>query len=46
MSDSSAGAVLITAAMPDKPYLLMPVLAYGIVQKSLAGLVVRQPAPS
>ncbi|MFJ7996107.1 sodium-dependent transporter [Streptomyces sp. NPDC096310] len=45
MSNSSAGAVLITAAMPDKPHLLMPVLAYGLVQKSLAGFVVRLPAP-
>jgi BASS family bile acid:Na+ symporter len=43
MNNSSAGAVLISAAMPDKPYLLMPVLVYGLVQKSLAGLVVRQP---
>ncbi|MFG2522364.1 hypothetical protein [Streptomyces sp. NPDC048527] len=48
MSNSSAGAVMITTAMPDKPHLLLPVLAYGLVQKSLAGLVVRQalPAPS
>ncbi|MFB7756945.1 sodium-dependent transporter [Streptomyces sp. NPDC056121] len=42
MSNSSAGAVLITASMPDKPYLLMPVLAYGLVQKTFAGLVVRR----
>ncbi|MFD3564003.1 sodium-dependent transporter [Streptomyces sp. NPDC058686] len=48
MSNSSAGAVMITASMPDKPHLLLPVLAYGLVQKGLAGLVVRQalPAPS
>ncbi|MER5946253.1 sodium-dependent transporter [Streptomyces sp. NPDC001904] len=45
MSNSSAGAVLITAAMPEKPYLLMPVLAYGLVQKSFAGLVVRRSRP-
>nr|WP_239091429.1 sodium-dependent transporter [Streptomyces sp. SID14478] len=42
MSNSSAGAVLITAAMPDKPYLLVPVLAYGLVQKTFAGFTVRQ----
>ncbi|MGW4758259.1 sodium-dependent transporter [Streptomyces chartreusis] len=45
MSNSSAGAVLITAAMPEKPYLLMPVLAFGLIQKSLAGLAVRQTRP-
>ncbi|MFJ4716865.1 sodium-dependent transporter [Streptomyces sp. NPDC088785] len=48
MNNSSAGAVLISTALPDKPYLLMPVLTYGLVQKSVAGLVVRgaRPAPS
>ncbi|WP_353940194.1 sodium-dependent transporter [Streptomyces sp. HUAS MG91] len=45
MSNSSAGAVLISAAVPSKPYLLLPVLVYGLVQKSAANLVVRRTRP-
>ncbi|WP_406457866.1 sodium-dependent transporter [Streptomyces sp. NBC_00876] len=36
MSNSSAGAVLITTAMPDRPQILLPVLAYSLLQKLLA----------
>ncbi|MET7642950.1 sodium-dependent transporter [Streptomyces sp. NPDC005426] len=36
MSNSSAGAVLITTAMPDRPQILLPVLAYSLLQKILA----------
>ncbi|MGW4194419.1 sodium-dependent transporter [Streptomyces sp. NPDC005004] len=41
MNNSSAGAVLITAVLPDKPHLLLPVLAYGLFQKTAASRVVR-----
>ena len=41
MNNSSAGAVLITTALPDKPHLLLPVLAYGLLQKTAANRVVR-----
>ncbi|MFD7474122.1 sodium-dependent transporter [Streptomyces sp. NPDC059837] len=41
MNNSSAGAVLITATLPDKPHLLLPVLAYGLLQKTAANRVVR-----
>ncbi len=41
MNNSSASAVLITAALPDKPHLLLPVLAYGLLQKTAANRVVR-----
>ncbi|MFD4511566.1 sodium-dependent transporter [Streptomyces sp. NPDC058457] len=41
MNNSSASAVLITAALPDKPHLLLPVLAYGLLQKTVAHWVVR-----
>jgi len=40
MSNSSASAVLISTTLPDKPHLLLPVLAYGLLQKSAAGHVV------
>ncbi|MES4886863.1 bile acid:sodium symporter [Streptomyces sp. NPDC096012] len=40
MNNSSAGAVLLTASLPDKPHLLLPVLAYGLLQKTAAGRVV------
>lgn len=41
MSNSSAGAVLITTAMPDRPQLLLPVLAYSLLQKLAANRVMR-----
>ncbi|KOU54392.1 sodium-dependent transporter [Streptomyces sp. WM6378] len=41
MNNSSASAVLITTALPDKPHLLLPVLAYGLLQKTAANRVVR-----
>ncbi|MEU6511907.1 sodium-dependent transporter [Streptomyces sp. NPDC046942] len=40
MNNSSASAVLLTAALPDKPHLLLPVLAYGLLQKTAANRVV------
>ncbi|MFJ2608720.1 sodium-dependent transporter [Streptomyces sp. NPDC087425] len=42
MNNSSASAVLITAALPGKPQLLLPVLAYGLVQKTAASRIVRR----
>ncbi|MEU5126210.1 sodium-dependent transporter [Streptomyces mobaraensis] len=42
MNNSSASAVLITTTLPDKPYLLLPVLAYGLLQKLAAGRIVRE----
>ncbi|MFF7237845.1 sodium-dependent transporter [Streptomyces collinus] len=42
MNNSSASAVLITSALPGKPHLLLPVLAYGLVQKTAAGRLVRR----
>ncbi|MEU9114849.1 bile acid:sodium symporter [Streptomyces sp. NPDC048483] len=45
MNNSSAGAVLITTALPDRPHLLLPVLAYGLLQKVAAGRVVRPRSP-
>ncbi|MFE6685756.1 sodium-dependent transporter [Streptomyces sp. NPDC057743] len=45
MNNSSASAVLISTALPDKPHLLLPVLAYGLLQKTAAHRVVlRRPA--
>ncbi|MEU6384140.1 sodium-dependent transporter [Streptomyces bauhiniae] len=44
MNNSSAGAVMLTVALPDKPHLLMPVLAYGLFQKTAANGVVRMRA--
>ncbi|MET7920606.1 sodium-dependent transporter [Streptomyces avermitilis] len=41
MNNSSASAVLITTALPDRPQVLLPVLAYGLLQKVAAGRVVR-----
>lgn len=41
MNNSSAGAVLITTALPHKPQLLLPVLAYGLLQKTAANRLVR-----
>ncbi|KUO07383.1 sodium-dependent transporter [Streptomyces sp. DSM 15324] len=48
MNNSSASAVLITASLPDKPHLLLPVLAYGLLQKTAANRIVTRlrPAPS
>lgn len=46
MNNSSASAVLITAALPDKPHLLLPVLAYGLLQKTAANRVVRVRPPT
>ncbi|MFZ3555889.1 sodium-dependent transporter [Streptomyces sp. BH055] len=53
MNNSSASAVLLTTTLPDKPHLLLPVLAYGLLQKTAANRVVRLrgqgtacPAPS
>ena len=40
MNNSSASAVLITTTLPDKPHLLLPVLAYGLMQKTAASRVV------
>ncbi|MEW2087040.1 sodium-dependent transporter [Streptomyces sp. NPDC005283] len=40
MNNSSASAVLITTTLPDKPHLLLPVLAYGLLQKTAASRVV------
>lgn len=41
MNNSSASAVLITTTLPDRPHVLLPVLAYGLLQKVAAGRVVR-----
>ncbi|MFE2874496.1 sodium-dependent transporter [Streptomyces roseus] len=43
MNNSSASAVLIGTAMPDRPHVLLPVLAYGLLQKLAAGHAVRLP---
>ncbi|MFF3559412.1 bile acid:sodium symporter family protein [Streptomyces sp. NPDC002574] len=45
MSNSSAGAVLISTALPDRPHLLLPVLAYGLLQKLAADRVMRARPP-
>ncbi|WP_317440944.1 sodium-dependent transporter [Streptomyces collinus] len=45
MNNSSASAVLITTTLPDKPHLLLPVLAYGLLQKTAASRVVRAARP-
>ncbi|MFC9500168.1 sodium-dependent transporter [Streptomyces sp. NPDC056982] len=42
MNNSSASAVLITTTLPDRPHLLLPVLAYGLLQKTAANRVVRR----
>jgi BASS family bile acid:Na+ symporter len=44
MNNSSASAVLLTTVLPDKPHLLLPVLAYGLLQKTAANRVVRAPS--
>lgn len=38
MNNTSAGAVLATSHLPDHPLVLLPVLAYSLVQQVLAGL--------
>ncbi|MFI0231936.1 sodium-dependent transporter [Streptomyces sp. NPDC017086] len=45
MNNSSASAVLITTTLPDKPHLLLPVLAYGLLQKTAAGRVASRRRP-
>ncbi|GAA5028876.1 bile acid:sodium symporter family protein [Streptomyces siamensis] len=46
MNNSSASAVLISSVLPDKPHLLLPVLAYGLIQKTAANRVVRPKSSS
>ncbi|MER5730301.1 sodium-dependent transporter [Streptomyces sp. NPDC002138] len=43
MNNSSASAVLIGTAMPDRPHVLLPVLAYSLLQKPAAGHAVHPP---
>ncbi|MEU9924042.1 hypothetical protein AB0H51_22590 [Streptomyces griseoluteus] len=40
-------ALLITTSLPGKPHLLLPVLAYGLLQKTAANRIVTRlrPAP-
>ncbi|WP_157878950.1 bile acid:sodium symporter [Streptomyces sp. CT34] len=38
MNNSSAGAVLATTRFPDHPHVLLPILAYSLLQKVLAGV--------
>ena len=38
MNNASAGAVLATSHLPDHPLVLLPVLAYSLVQQVFAGL--------
>ncbi|MER8018240.1 sodium-dependent transporter [Streptomyces griseoluteus] len=46
MNNSSASAVLITTSLPDKPHLLLPVLAYGLLQKTAANRIVTRSRPA
>lgn len=41
-NNSNASAVLISTALPDRPHLLLPVLAYGLLQKAAANQVMRK----
>ncbi len=41
MNNSSAGAVLAATRIPDHPLVLLPILAYSMLQKLLAGSVHR-----
>ena len=41
MNNSSASAVLAAARIPDHPAVLLPILAYSLLQKILAGSVAR-----
>ncbi|MGQ4354449.1 bile acid:sodium symporter family protein [Streptomyces drozdowiczii] len=45
MSNSSAGAVLITTSMPDRPQILLPVLTYSLLQKVMANRVTQARTP-
>lgn len=45
MNNSSASAVLITTSLPGKPHLLLPVLAYGLLQKTAASRIVGRSRP-
>lgn len=45
MNNSSASAVLITTSLPGKPHLLLPVLAYGLLQKTAASRIVARSQP-
>jgi BASS family bile acid:Na+ symporter len=45
MHNGSASAVLITTTPPDGPHLLLPVLAYGLPQKTAANRVVHLTRP-
>ncbi|MER6956216.1 sodium-dependent transporter [Streptomyces sp. NPDC000618] len=45
MNNSSASAVLITTSLPDKPHLLLPVLVYGLLQKTAANRIVTRFRP-
>ncbi|MEU9393908.1 sodium-dependent transporter [Streptomyces sp. NPDC048324] len=45
MNNSSASAVLITTSLPDKPHLLLPVLAYGLLQKTAANRIIARLRP-
>lgn len=49
MNNSSASAVLAASGMPDHPAVLLPILAYSMLQKLMAGSVGRflpsEPAP-
>jgi BASS family bile acid:Na+ symporter len=42
MNKSSARAVLITTTLPDRPHILLPVLAHRLLQKVAADRVVRR----
>ncbi|MFF7146162.1 helicase associated domain-containing protein [Streptomyces nodosus] len=44
-NNSSASEVLTSTALPDKPDLLLPVLEYGLLQKTPANRVVRTAWP-
>lgn len=44
-NNSSASEVLTSTTLPDKPDLLLPVLEYGLLQKTTANRVVRTPCP-
>lgn len=42
MNNTSASAVLISTTLPDRPHLLLPVLAYGLLQKAAANRAMRK----
>ncbi|MEV0415563.1 hypothetical protein AB0I68_33535 [Streptomyces sp. NPDC050448] len=43
MDNGSAGAVLVTTVLPDRPHVLLPVLAYSLLQKPAAQHAVGPP---